>query len=87
MRKRIQNYAVLRREQAGDHGQIGEIAGAECDGVGGAFELRDFPFHLVMQIDRAGEHAHAAGTGTVTANGFDGGFVDARIADEAEVIV
>ena len=37
--------------------------------------------------ERAGEQACAAGAGSVLLDGFDGGLVDARVSDEAEVVV
>ena len=74
-------------QQAGDDGEIGQIARTECDGLGRAFERGDIPLHLAMQIDGAGEHAHAAGAGAIFADCLDGGFVDAGVADQTEIVV
>src|SRR5579863_8663148 len=44
-------------------------------------------FHFVVNVDGPGEEPHTAGARAVFPDRLDGGFVDAGIADEAEVIV
>ena len=87
MRQRIEQDPVLWRQQGRNHRQIRQISRAERNRVRHALEDGELLFHLVMQIDGAGEQPDTAGSGAVLADGVDGGIVDAGVPNQTEVVV
>jgi hypothetical protein len=87
VRERIENDAILRREQTGNHTQIRVVAGTKGQGGIGALERRQILFNLEVQNVGAGEQARAAAGASEAAHGRNRGGLDPRVPHQTQIVV
>ena len=87
VRKAVSDHAVGRAEQRRDHGQVGDVAGGKGKRAFGALEGRELFLCFPVQLERAGQQAHAAGARPIALHCFNRSCVDARVADQPKVVV
>jgi hypothetical protein len=78
---------VFFAEDAGDGAGVGGEAGLEDDAGLDALEGGDLFFELYVDVHGAGDGADCSGAYAVFFCGGDGGFFEARVVAEAEVVV
>ena len=78
---------VFFAEDAGDGSGVGGEAGLEDDAGLDSFEGGDLFFELHVDVHGAGDGADGSGACAVLACGGDGGFFEAGIVAEAQVVV
>ena len=83
----IGQHVIAAAHQGGDDRQVGGVARSVGDGGFGVFEIRNRLFEFGVDRQRAGQRADAVRAGAELVHGFLGGFVDARMADQAQITV